>query len=111
MLSLKPMRPRLIKLLIILALAVYLCAPLFEMVDRWDDFQQHTGDIALSTSAVITTVGAVVCFALARMRRARFRAVFVAILRVPDLMTAGFGNSLPLRLPTNFHSPPASLRI
>lgn len=102
---------RLAKWVAIIALALYLAGPVFETVDRWDNFQEQSGDIALSATTAATVLAAAVCFALAQRRRLSARPAFAAIrLRAHNFMKNIF-DPLFLRLPRDLHWPPLTLRI
>lgn len=100
-----------IKFVIVLALATYLSGPLFETVDRWDNFQQGTGDMVLSLSAAVTFLAAGFAFVIGLRRRMRARPAFSKVVLDLSRFIANFSNFPLLRLPTNFHSPPLFLRI
>ncbi len=102
---------RLAKWVTIIALASYLGGPVFETVDRWDNFQEQSGDIALSATTAATVLAAAVWFVLVQRRRLSARPAFKAIRLRPNDFMKNIVDPLFLRLPRDLHSPPLSLRI
>ncbi len=102
---------RLLKLLILFALAAYVAGPLFETVDRWDNFPRGSGDIALSVSGVLTFVAGAVAFGMALRRQMRARRPFSTTVCHVQAPIADLTGRLFFELPASVHSPPISLRI
>lgn len=105
------MRFSFIKFVIVLALSSYVCGPLFETVDRWDNFPQKAEDIALSASSFVTFLAVAVAFAIALRHRMHLQPSFGAILVRPNCHIPAFSNNLLVSLPISSHSPPLILRI
>jgi len=99
------------KLVVAIALVTYLAAPVFEAGDRWDQFQQGSGDIALSFQGLATVVAAGVWFVLAARRRLRDRAGWRTASWLRHSPSPPFRRLELLVLPEVFHDPPLLLRI
>ena len=72
------MRKGLCIVAILLVLGVYLCAPVFESVDHWDQGPLNGNDIVLNLTAVAFCLGA--ALAVAHLIRILFRACGTALL-------------------------------
>ncbi len=107
-----PMTLRLLKLLILLALAAHIAGPLFETVDRWDDFARGSGDIALSVSGALTFLAGAAAFGIALRRQMQTRRPFsTTVCHVQTLIAGLTGKLFGLPVSVHVHSPPLSLRI
>lgn len=102
---------RCIEFAIVLALMVYLCAPLFESVDQWDNFPHQGKDIALSTTTGVTILLMGIWFILGQRRKIGARPAFPFTF-LPSFSTLFDAGSTPqLSNWASFRSPPLALRI
>jgi hypothetical protein len=111
--TIRAMKRRGMRLLVLLWLGWYLSEPLFATVDSWDSPQEEMSDIARNAGGAVTLIAAVVCFGIALLRKLRERWKYVApTLRRPVLpLTCRAFISLPLVAHLATHSPPLPLRI
>ena len=103
------MRTRLVQLAVVLLLVVYLCAPLFELVDHWDHFPQSGHDI------VLTILGVALCLGIAlTLMRTGFRVIATKLASCGLLVAASSSTDTFIFLsavPAPLSSSPPALRI
>ncbi len=104
------MKARRIRLLILLALALYLFGPLFESMDCSDNVDVGTGEIVLTVDAALVPFVLAFALRIANLKKAGQRSSYFRFL-LPERLLLEILEALSWTVPTSYHSPPVFLRI
>ena len=104
------MKARRIRLLILLALALYLFGPLFESIDGWDNFDAGTGDIVLTVDAVLAPFVGAFALRIVKRKIAGQRSLYFLFL-LPERFLLESHAVFSWTFPAACYSPPVFLRI
>ncbi len=110
---LRRMKPRAIRVLLLLWLGWYLSGPIAETVDFWDSPKEEIRDVMRNAGGAATLFVAVIYVGIALFRKLHQRCALVARVVCARLSALNLDGLILLLVPaaTPAHSPPSPLRI